>query len=220
LKVPVEVIPSAVKKPSVISDRSLAASSKRIIAVGRLEREKGFDRLLEAMAKLPPGCSDWDLVILGEGSARGALEQQIKSLGLSERVTMPGWVESIWDGLSKATFFVLPSRYEGFPSALLEAMAIGLPCVAVDCESGPRAVIKDPKWAMLVPNRIDSLRDAMQNMIDHPDIRESMGVAGKQVIQHFDWDAMVDRYATLLTNSVSGETFHGAGDGTTARSGD
>lgn len=202
LKVSVEVIPSAVNKPPVVSDRTLSASAKRMVAVGRLEREKGFDRLLEAMAKLPPSCNDWDLIILGEGSNRDALERQIETLGLSGRVRMPGWIEPIWGELTLATFFVLPSRYEGFPSALLEAMAIGIPCVAVDCESGPRAVIRDPSWAMLVPNQIDPLRDAMQHMIEHAEHREAMGKAGMQVIQSFDWDAMVDRYENVLTDSV------------------
>ncbi len=201
--VPVVVIPSAVDSPPIVSDRRSASQAKRILSIGRLEYEKGFDRLLDAFAQLPESYNDWSLRILGEGSARADLESRIRSLGLSARVTMPGWIEPIWDELASATFFVLPSRYEGFPSALMEAMAIGVPAMAVDCESGPRAILRDPSWGMLVPNEVGALSNGIRRLIEQPDFREQLGAAGKQVTQHFGWDAMIDCYETLLENAAA-----------------
>lgn len=202
IPVPVSVIPSAVQSPPFASDRRLAIEAKRVIAVGRLEGEKGFDRLLTGFAGLPGSCDDWKLRILGEGTLRGELEAQVQSLGLGDRVEMPGWVENIWEELASATFFVLSSRYEGFPSALMEAMASGLPSLAVDCESGPRAVIQDPSWGLLVPNDDNALRDGLQRMMLDSDYRERLGAAGKGITECLGWDRMVDHYEQLLQRVV------------------
>jgi glycosyltransferase involved in cell wall biosynthesis len=194
----VHVIPSAVNPPPYYSDRYAAGDAKRILAVGRLEHEKGLDRLLTAFAELPASCHDWTLRILGEGSQRRALTGQLVALGLSDRVEMPGWVPSVWPELAAATFFVLPSRYEGFPSALMEAMAMGVPSLAVDCESGPRAVIRDESWGLLVPDEVAEIRAGMLRLMIDVKYRESLGEAGKQVAQAFSWPAMTDRYEALL----------------------
>ena len=149
------MIPSAVDLPPIQSDRESAIRNRRILGIGRLENEKGFDRLIDAFATISPSQPSWSLRILGEGSERASLEDQIRELGLSDRVTMPGWIQPVWDELAEATIFALPSRYEGFPSALLEAMACGVPSVAVDCPSGPRAVINDDQCGLLVADDTD-----------------------------------------------------------------
>lgn len=207
-RVPVAVIPSAIDVPPIESDRQRAIQNKRILAVGRLEREKGFDRLLDAFAQLPESESQWSLRILGEGSQRQQLEQRIEALGLADRVQMPGWVQPIWDELASATFFVLSSRYEGFPSALMEAMAAGVPSLAVDCESGPRAVIQSPNWGWLVPNQTAALRDGMLRMIQDAPYRERLGEAGKQVAQQFSWEKMTGAYETLLQRVIDAGSRH------------
>ena len=200
--VPVTVIPSAVDAPPIHSDRQSAGEAKRIVAAGRLEYEKGFDRLLTAFSQLPASDREWSLRILGEGSQRRALETQIKTLGLRRQVSMPGWIDSIWEELAAATFFVLPSRYEGFPSALMEAMAVGVPSLAVDCPSGPREVIRESNWGLLVANEIDALREGMQRMMHQVDYREQLGQAGRQVSEQFSWDSMVDRYEELMRQTL------------------
>jgi glycosyltransferase involved in cell wall biosynthesis len=202
-RVPVVVIPSAVDPPPIHSDRTRASKTQRIIAIGRLEHEKGFDRLIQAFAELPDRAGQWSLQILGEGSQREVLQQQIESLGLSKRIGMPGWIQPIWEELSVATFFVLPSRHEGFPSALMEAMAAGVPSLAVDCESGPRVVLADPTWGLLVPNETAAIRDGMLRMIDDAEFRESLGRSGKQVAERFNWDTMTDAYEALLQRVIS-----------------
>lgn len=194
----VTVIPSAVDRPPFQSDRLAAADRCRIVGVGRLEIEKGFDRLIRSFKPLAEAHPNWTLKILGDGSQRGALEQQIETLGLSERVSLPGWVRPVWDELGKATLFVLPSRYEGFPSALLEAMAMGVPSIAVDCESGPRNVIQQDTQGLLVPNEEKALSDAMVHLVADAALREALGNGGRSVIDRFSWDAMMGHYEALL----------------------
>lgn len=203
LRVDVNVIPSAVDRPPFPSDRVRACNHRRILGVGRLESEKGFDRLIHAFHSIASSHPDWTLRILGEGSQREALQQQINTLGLTERVTLPGWVKPVWEELGAASLFALPSRYEGFPSALLEAMAMGVPAVAVDCESGPRAVIQNENQGLLVPNETAALAAGMLRLIDDESERERLGQAAIDVVERFSWESMVDQYETLLRSVIS-----------------
>lgn len=206
----VVVIGSAVDAPPMRSDRRAAIAQKRIVAAGRLEREKGFDRLIDAFAPVAAKHPQWRLRILGEGSHRTALEAQIQQLGLSDRVSLPGWVQPVWSELAAATFFALPSRYEGLPSALLEAMALGVPSLAVDCPSGPRAVINDPACGLLVRDCTEALTAGMLRWIEDAAERERVGQAGMQVVERFGWDAMVDRYEQLLARAAGQGPVDGA----------
>ena len=121
-----------------------------VIAVGRLSLQKGFDILLSAFARggLP---SEWQLVILGDGPERPALQAQIDALGLTNNVLMPGIVAEPEQWLQHADLFVLPSRDQGFPNALLEAMNCGLPVIAFDCPSGPGEIVRNEQTGVLLP---------------------------------------------------------------------
>jgi glycosyltransferase involved in cell wall biosynthesis len=99
----------------------------RFIAIGRLTRQKGFDRLIEIFAEMPP---DAHLTILGEGEARAALEALIRAKGLAERIALPGFVSAPAAALAGADAFLLPSRWEGQSNAALEALALGVPVIA------------------------------------------------------------------------------------------
>ncbi len=206
---PVAVIPSAVGVPPHGLDREVARRNQRIVGVGRLEREKGFDRLIRAFATIAEQSPNWNLRILGEGSQRGELERLSDELGMGQRVSMPGWVRPVWNELAEATIFALPSHYEGFPSALLEAMAVGVPSVSVDCESGPRAIMTHQSDGLLIENNGPALSEGIQRMIDDPVLREEIGERGKSVVDRFGWDAMVDRYEQVLQEAY--ERFGGTG---------
>lgn len=198
----VTVIPSAIKPPLVSPDRSVAQDCKTIVAAGRLESEKGFDRLLSAFAQSTAGNPDWRLIIFGEGSQRKSLARQAESLGIKDRFELPGWVRPLSDPLSKATLFCLSSRYEGFPSVLLEAMSMGVPVVSVDCESGPRVIIDHGRNGLLVEPSIEGLVEGLSRMINNADHREKLGRAGQSVINEFGWEPMVDQYETTLRNAA------------------
>lgn len=192
------VIPSAVGPPPLRSDRSAARRNRTVASVGRLEHEKGFDRLLTAFSIATESHTDWNLVIHGEGSQRQQLQDLANSLALSDRVQMPGWTRPIWNPLSEATLFCLPSRYEGFPSALLEAMALGVPSISVDCESGPRAIIRHGENGLLMDPSVEGLVEGIQRMMTDADERERLGEAGRTVIEDFGWDSMVTAFEDVL----------------------
>jgi GalNAc-alpha-(1->4)-GalNAc-alpha-(1->3)-diNAcBac-PP-undecaprenol alpha-1,4-N-acetyl-D-galactosaminyltransferase len=201
---PPAIIPSAVDQPPIFHRSQHGHRSERVLlAIGRLEQEKGFDRLIEAFAQVAPHYPTWQLRIAGEGACREHLQQQADSLGLSKRVTFDGWVRPIWPALENADLFVLTSRYEGFPSALLEAMAAGVAAIAVDCESGPRAIIDDNIDGLLVENNIPSIVAALERCMGNESLRNRLGDAGRNIIERFGWDAMVDAYEQRLLTSIA-----------------
>lgn len=150
----VTVIPNAVRWPMESGEPAVPPPArdgrKRLLAVGRLHAHKGFDVLLRAFAQIAGFFPDWDLVILGEGEEREALQGQIEDGNLAGRVAMPGRVGNLADWYADADLYVLSSRVEGLSNTLIEAMASGLPVVAFDCETGPREIIRDGIDGVLV----------------------------------------------------------------------
>ena len=145
-----------------------SAKSKTILAVGRLHEQKGFDLLLQAWKPIEKTYSDWSLRIVGEGPKRAELEAQIESQGL-KRVVLAGATNNVLDEYEAASIFVLSSRYEGSPLALIEAMWCGLPCIAFDCPQGPAELLaEDRGW--LVPNGdIAELTAQIAYALSHPE---------------------------------------------------
>lgn len=145
-----------------------SAKSKTILAVGRLHEQKGFDLLLHAWKPIEKTYSDWSLRIVGEGPKRAELEAQIESQGL-KRVVLAGATNNVLDEYEAASIFVLSSRYEGLPLALIEAMWSGLPCIAFDCPQGPAELLaEDRGW--LVPNGdIAELTAQIAYALSHPE---------------------------------------------------
>ena len=119
-----------------------------VLGVGRLAPQKDFLTLLEAFQRVSVERS-CRLVILGEGPMRSELEGRVRALGLEECVSLPGWVENPYAFMARAALFVLSSRHEGFPGALVEALACGCPAVSTDCPAGPAEILEDP--ALLAP---------------------------------------------------------------------
>lgn len=197
------VIPSGIDPPTILSDRSVAAEQKHIIGAGRLEVEKGFDRLIEAFAIATDKSPKWKLTIYGDGSLRDSLERMAVELQIDQRVSFPGWTTPLQPRLAQATIFCLSSRYEGFPSVLLEAMAMGVPSISVDCESGPRQIIAHGLNGLLVEPSVQGIAEALKRWIKTPDHRETLGQAGREVLARYSFDAMVDQYEELLSLVVA-----------------
>ena len=194
----VTVIPSAVKAPSIVSNRDAAIGARAIVGAGRLESEKGFDRLVTAFARATADDDSWRLIIYGDGSLRKQLIDQAVALGIRDRFELPGWTKPLDQPLSQATFFCLSSRYEGFPSVLLESMSMGVPSVSVDCESGPRAIVEHGRNGLLVDPTTEGLTEGIVRLIQNPGDREKLGRAGMEVAELFSWPKMIDRYEKLL----------------------
>lgn len=148
----VRVIPNPLPPALPAAREAEPATDRQILAaLGRFNPVKQFDRLIEVFARLAPQFPQWDLVIWGEGSQRAACQARVRALGLQARIRLPGFSRTPWQDLLTAHGFVLNSRVEGFPNALLEAMALGLPCVATNCPSGPAELTRDGQDAALVP---------------------------------------------------------------------
>ena len=122
-----------------------------LVTAGRLSREKGFDLLLAAMPSVLEHFPQARLTLLGDGPCRAELDAQSRQLGLAEAVDFPGFQHNPWRYFRHADLFVLPSRYEGLPNALLEALAVGTPVVAADCPGGLREIQAYCKQVVLVP---------------------------------------------------------------------
>lgn len=164
-----------------------------ILAIGRLTRQKGFDILLQAFAKVRKQ-RPAHLLILGDGEERGNLLDLSKSLGLDDDVRFPGFVSNPYPYMVNASMFVLSSRWEGLPTVLVEALYCGTRLISTDCPSGPREILKDGLYGKLVPvDDIEALSQAMLSSFDAktPSISPSTWRA-------FELNTVIGQYTTAL----------------------
>ena len=154
----------------VVSSEYGEQSIKTLLAVGRLHEQKGFDMLLEACNNVQRDnvqCTkEWVLRIVGEGEQRKKLEQQIKDLQLSN-VVLAGRVENVVEEYAAASLFVLSSRYEGLPLALIEAMWCGVPCVSFDCPHGPAELLGDDRGWLVPAMDVEKLTQQLISAMTH-----------------------------------------------------
>jgi GalNAc-alpha-(1->4)-GalNAc-alpha-(1->3)-diNAcBac-PP-undecaprenol alpha-1,4-N-acetyl-D-galactosaminyltransferase len=181
--------------PGDLSQTTIDFEQKKIIAIGRLEPQKGFDLLLQAFAVLHHEYPEWTLVIWGEGADRIALEALRDCLGLKTHVQFPGLTNNVYQVLSAGSLFVLSSRYEGFPNSLCEAMATGLPVVAFDCGSGPVDIIRHEIDGLLVPaQNINALADAMSQLVQSIELRKQYGNRAKEIVDRFSLKKVLEQW--------------------------
>lgn len=139
------------KQPPHLPPPTRVDGQHMLLAVGRLAAQKGFDLLITVFQQLVAEFPDWRLVILGEGSDIDSLQTLVCTLGISEHVHLPGRAGNMAQWYAAADLFVMTSRFEGFPNALVEALAYGLPAVSFDCDTGPRDIIRHEVDGLLVP---------------------------------------------------------------------
>ena len=171
-----------------------------ILAVGRLEPEKGFDSLIDAFSQIAARHPDWRLRILGEGQERQRLEQRISALGLVDRVEMPGRRHDVLNQLAEAGIFVLSSRFEGFPNALVEALACGRAGVSTNCSSGPSDLIEHEQNGLLVPvGDSEALAAAMERLLVDPALRVRLGQAALQIRDRLSISVVMRKWNDVLS---------------------
>lgn len=203
----VVVIPNAVNWPLKNQEPVLAVPAKdkrlRLIAVGRLHPVKGFDLLIQAFVQLAPYFPDWDLVILGEGDERAALQQQINEAELTDRIQLIGRVGNMADWYQQSDMYVLSSRTEGLSNTLLEAMAAGLPVVALDCDTGPREIIRHNIDGILVnpPEDAEALAAHLSDLMARPLKRTALARRAIDVKDRFSVALVMAQWERLLPHA-------------------
>ena len=205
---PIHVIPNAVSLPLAEGDTApsrqelgLPEDGNWFVAVGRLSYEKGFDRLIEAFIQAAEQCPTWNLLIIGDGPEKSKLQEATQTHGLQDRVLFPGWIESPWPAIPKSSIAVLPSRYEGFPNALLEAMSHGLAPIAFDCESGPAEIITHNNDGLLIPqDDVVALAAAMKSLANDDSTRTSLATAALSVNDRFSPEQVFTLWEAVLND--------------------
>lgn len=174
-----------------------------VLAVGRLEHQKAHDLLLEAFAK-SPAARDLDLVIIGRGSREAQLRARAAAFGIGERVKFVDFTSNPWAWMAKAALFVLPSRWEGFPSVLVEALACGAPALATACDFGPAEVLEHGVSGWIVPpGNADAFSGAMDHLIGHPETLARLAANGPARAAMFDIERMVEAYGHLFVEQAA-----------------
>jgi len=167
-----------------------------ILAVGRLDYQKGFDRLIQIYSKLK---TDYKLIIVGEGNERINLENQIKQLNLENKVFLVGRKSKIEEYYSKAKIFTLSSRMEGFPNVLAEAMGYGCACIAFDCLTGPSDIIKNNYNGYLIENNnLIEYQEKLQLLIDNEEKREIFSKNGLEIREKLDITKITNEWFNFI----------------------
>jgi GalNAc-alpha-(1->4)-GalNAc-alpha-(1->3)-diNAcBac-PP-undecaprenol alpha-1,4-N-acetyl-D-galactosaminyltransferase len=166
-----------------------------ILSIGRLTHQKGFDLLIRAFANIAADFPDWRVVIIGTGPERGALEMLGAQLKLADRVEFRTPVKDIESWMSRAGLVVQPSRFEGFPNVVLEALGMGAAVVSTDCPSGPAEMIEDGVNGRLVPvEDVPALARVMADLMRHPALRQRLGGEARKVRELFSQDRVMRRW--------------------------
>ena len=173
---------------------------KEILAVARLVPQKGLDLLIRGFAALPATVRDgWRLTLVGDGPERETLEQLVTREGLGDSVVFEGFRSDPFTFMDRASIFALPSRFEGMPNALLEAMAAGLPSVVSDASPGPLEMVSDGEHGLVVPTENHrAFAEALQRLMGDPDLRVRCGEAARTKLRNLDWPVVEPHWRSVL----------------------
>lgn len=192
----VAVIPNArTFEPDLLPDYA----EKRVVAVGRLSAEKGYDALIDIWNIVAAQCPDWMLEIYGGGPDRDRLEQQIAEHSLQKSVRIQQPTSDIKSVYTKSSVLVLTSRYEGLPMVLLEAQASGLPVVSFDCQCGPRDIIENRQSGFLVPQGdVVTFAKCLICLMDSQELREKFGKQARIASENYSEEKVMQQWVDLF----------------------
>lgn len=197
----IRVIPNAA---NFIADKYSDCSAKRVIAVGRLDYQKSFDRLILVWEKVHKQMPDWRLDIFGQGEWKEMLQRMIDERGLEKSVKLNAPTKDIGKEYSESSMLVMSSHYEGFPMVMIEAMACGLPAVCFDFKCGPRDILSEGENGLIVPDGdIDGLAEAMVRLMKDDELRKRMGESAKKVVETYSEDKVMSKWLHLYEETVA-----------------
>ena len=202
LKPKVEIIPNQINASDTKTTNLSDKRRHTAIAVGRLEDQKNFDLLIKAATHLKANRHQWKIDIYGAGSLKNKLQSQIESSNLTDFVALKGSSHEIEKKLAEADLFLFPSKYEGFPNALGEAVACGLPSIGFNNVSGNTDLIHHNKNGLLLD---ETERDPIafakriQHLIDNPEIREQFREYCPKILPRFTYENIFKKWISTLS---------------------
>ena len=203
----ITVIPNPVVPAKVFASPALPSECGRyiLLTAARFSHQKNLDTLIRAFSDLAPRHLDWDLFIVGEGERRRTVEALVDTCGLGSRIFLPGALGQMHEWFVKSHLFCIPSKWEGFPNALAEALAHGLPCVGYQGCAGVKDLIASGENGLLATGNGDlaSLRDAIDTLMSDGNARRRMGAAATQSMAIFEPNAIFSRWEQVLQTHPS-----------------
>jgi glycosyltransferase involved in cell wall biosynthesis len=199
------VLRNPVESPQQCAD-TMGGAVKTVLTVGRLEPQKDQATLIDAFVRIAGQFPEWHLKIVGEGTLRQSLQEQIDAAGLQDRIHLAGAVKQVGKEYAAAQLFVLPSRYESFGLVTAEAMAHGLPVIGfADCP-GTNELIQHGANGLLVAGeaRVDRLADAMAELMSSPRDRARLGKAGGEK-KSTDLGSIVGAWEAMLSSAKASD---------------
>jgi len=197
--VPISIIPNGVDTSLYSPPARREWDPTRMLFVGRLVYQKGLDVLFKALGELKS--LPWKLTLVGDGPLQPMLESLASEMGISDRIAFKGWLsgEDLVEEYRDANTFVFPSRHEGMPNAVLEAMACGLPVIATEIAGNHELVIPEKTGLLVQPENVPALKAALDSLLPDPPTREMMGAAGRGiVVEGYSWENATAQYLKIM----------------------
>ena len=170
-----------------------------ILGVGSLRYEKGFDILLESFSRIHDKIPDWKLIILGDGGLKADLQKQTELLGIEDKVILAGRVDEPANYYQRATVFALPSRREGMPNALLEAIAFNIPVVVSDSSPGPLEIVINQETGLVVSSdNYEALSQALLKLTSDKNLRKELSSKAAEKISDYDLDKVIPVWKSVI----------------------
>ena len=202
-KAKVAIIPNAIN-PDFIKPAYIGLRKNVIVTAGRLTEQKNHALLIKAFARISEKYLYYKLIIYGDGVLKKKYEQVAEELGIKNKVILPGYTTDIGEKIKDASVFVLSSDFEGMPNALMEAMALGVPCVSTDCDGGgAKFLIENRKNGLLVPKGdVEALAAAMDKMLSDRDFAEQCGREAHKICERLAPEEIYGEWETFIKKII------------------
>lgn len=193
------IIPNAIFNESIYKLSPPAEREKLVCAVGRLNKQKRFDILIDAFASISERIPEYKMIIFGEGELRKELEEKIDAYSLKERIFLPGTDPQSVKIVNRADVFVLSSDLEGMPNVLMEAMAMGVPCVSTKCDMGPEELIENRENGILVEvGNTQQIADSILEIIANPALSQKLSLNARKLLKTHSIEAISEKWLDFL----------------------
>jgi len=186
--------------PEFIDEYYSGERINEIVSVGRIDSNKNQKLIIDAFYRIAEEMPDVTLVLYGDGEEKEALENYVKNHPYKERIFLPGAVSNVKERIRKSKLFVLSSNTEGMPNALMEALALGIPCVSTDCPcGGPKMLMEGKENGILVPvGDVHAIADAMKNILQDDELWKKYSENAYKITQSLHPDEVNDKWENYL----------------------